>query len=112
VIRSLEYYLASYESKESSCELATSCLTFLRNNAHLMEYKRFRDNGWPIGSGPVEGACKNMVKQRMCRSGMRWNIPGGQTILLLRCIVKSNRWQYFWAAYKQFGKLPKLPQTT
>ena len=25
----------------------------LRNNANLMAYKRFRDNGWPIGSGPV-----------------------------------------------------------
>ncbi|MCL2117416.1 MAG: hypothetical protein FWH27_03205 [Planctomycetaceae bacterium] len=46
-----------------------------------MEYKRFRENGWPIGSGPVfvppaqqKVACKNIVKQRMCRSGMRWNI--------------------------------------
>ena len=98
VIRSLEYYLESYEYKESSRKLIESCLTFLRNNAHLMEYKRFRDNGWPIGSGPVEGACKNIVKQRMCRSGMRWSIPGGQAILTLRSIVKSNRWPLFWAA--------------
>ena len=117
VIRSLEYYLARYEYKDSSRELSTSCLTFLQNNAPIidatsatMEYKRFRDNGWPIGSGPVEGACKNIVKQRMCRCGMRWSIPGGQTILSLRSIVKSNRWQYFWAAYKQLNKLPKLPQ--
>jgi len=74
-----------------------------------MEYKRFRDNGRPIGSGPIEGACKNVVKQRLCRSGMRWSIPGGQTILILRSIVKSSRWQYFRAAYKQLEKLPKLP---
>jgi len=40
VIRSLEYYLAGYEYKESSRKLIESCLTFLRNNAHLMEYKR------------------------------------------------------------------------
>jgi len=112
VIRSLEYYIESYEYKESSRKLIESCLTFLRNNAHLMEYKRFRDNGWPIGSGPVEAACKNIVKQRMCRSGMRWSIPGGQTILTLRSIVKSNRWPAFWTAYKQLGKLPKLTQST
>jgi len=109
VIRSLEYYLAGYEYKEAPRKLIESCLTFLRNNAHLMEYKRFRDNGWPIGSGPVEGACKNIVKQRMCRSGMRWSIPGGQTILTLRSIVKSNRWPAFWTAYKKLEKLPSLP---
>ena len=120
VIRSLEYYLAGYEYKEAPRKLIESCLTFLRNNAHLMEYKRciagriapFRDNGWPIGSGPVEGACKNIVKQRMCRSGMRWSIPGGQTILTLRSIVKSNRWPAFWTAYKKLEKLPKLTQST
>jgi len=101
---------------ESSQELVTSCLTFLQNNAHIMdatsatmEYKRFRDNGWPIGSGPVEGACKNIVKQRLCRSGMRWSIPGGQTILSLRSIVKSNRWNEFWNACKN---LTKFTQST
>jgi len=58
-------------------------------------------------SGPVEGACKNIVKQRLCRSGMRWSIPGGQTILTLRSIVKSNRWTDFWNACK---KLPGLSE--
>ncbi|MCL2117364.1 MAG: hypothetical protein FWH27_02945 [Planctomycetaceae bacterium] len=46
----------------------------------------------------------------MCRSGMRWSIPGGQSILTLRSIVKSSRWPRFGTAYKQLGKLPKLPQ--
>jgi hypothetical protein len=46
----------------------------LRSAFFHMEYKRFRDKGWPTGSGPVKGACKNIVKQRMCRSGMRWSI--------------------------------------
>jgi hypothetical protein len=104
VMRSLEYSLASYAYQETSRSLIQSCLTFLQNNAPLMEYKRLRDNGWPIGSGPVEAACKNIVKQRMCRSGMRWSIPGGQTILTRRSIVKSNRWKTFRTAYKQLGK--------
>ena len=39
VIRSVEYYLASGEFKESSLELIASCLTFLRNNALLRLYK-------------------------------------------------------------------------
>ncbi|MCL2117486.1 MAG: hypothetical protein FWH27_03560 [Planctomycetaceae bacterium] len=50
------------------------------------------------------------MKQRMCCSGMRWSISGGQTVLTLRSIVKSSRWPLFRAAYKKLGKLPKLPQ--
>jgi hypothetical protein len=28
-------------------------------------------NDWPIASGPIEGACKNLIKDRMEHSGMR-----------------------------------------
>jgi len=110
VIRSVEYYLANCKFTKKRGELVQSCLTFLRNNAHHMDYKRFRDKGWPIGSGPVEGACKNIVKQRLCRSGMRWSLRGGQTILSLRSIVKSNRWPLFWTTYKRLNKSLKLTQ--
>lgn len=112
VIRSLEYYLNHYEYKESSRLLTEGCLTFMRNNAHRMEYKRFRDSGWPIGSGPVEGACKNIVKKRMCQSGQRWSLRGGQAILSLRAILKSNRWSIFWNAYKQNAPATRLTQST
>jgi len=112
VIRSLEYYLEQYKYKEASRKLINDCVTFMRNNSDRMEYKRFREKGWPIGSGPVEGACKNIVKQRMCRSGQRWSLRGGQAVLSLRAIVKSKRWAIFWKAYKQHHPLPKLTQST
>ncbi len=112
VIRSLEYYSNGYKYKKSSRKLIESCLTFMRNNVHRMEYKRFRDNDWPIGSGPVEGACKNIVKKRMCQSGQRWSLQGGQAVLSLRAIVKSNRWSIFWNAYKRQAPSPKLTQPT
>jgi hypothetical protein len=38
VIRSLEYYIESYEYTQTQSASITSCLTFLRNNAHVMEY--------------------------------------------------------------------------
>ena len=101
--------------QNTGSDASTNALTPQRlygNCTARMGYKRFRDKGWPIGSGPVEGACKNIVKQRMCRSGMRWSIPGGQTILTLRAIVKSQRWQTFWTACKKLNKLPELSQST
>ena len=100
VYRSLLYYQKNYKDpKERQRSLACE-LKFFRNNKSRMEYKRFRDNGWPIGSGVIEAACKSIVKCRLCRSGMRWTRTGGQTILTLRSLVKSSRWDAFWTKYK------------
>jgi hypothetical protein len=74
--------------------------TFFRRNQHRMTYAAFRREGLPIGSGPVEAACKTLVKTRLGRSGMHWSWPGGQHILQLRTLVKSDRWEPFWNQYK------------
>jgi len=58
----------------------------------------------PIGSGPVEAACKTLVKTRLGRSGMRWSREGGQRILDLRVYVKSNRWDEAWRTIKALPK--------
>ena len=58
--------------------------------------------GRQVGSGPVEAACKTLVKTRLCRSGMQWSWKGGQRILQLRTYVKSKRWDAFWSQYKKF----------
>ena len=34
-----------------------------------------------IGSGVTEAACKTIVKQRLCKSGMRWKNKGAAVIL-------------------------------
>jgi hypothetical protein len=35
----------------------------------------------------------------MKKSDMRWSIDGGQTVLTLRSIILSNRWEKFWAYF-------------
>jgi len=45
---------------------------YLYRNRARMRYDEYLAHGWPIASGPVEGACKNLIKDRMERSGMRW----------------------------------------
>lgn len=99
VLRSLKYYMKADKYNDTRKGQIEQCITFISNNRSRMEYKRFRDNGWPIGSGPVEGACKNIVKLRLCRNGMRWSNKGGQIILFLRSLIKSNRWDIFWNSY-------------
>jgi hypothetical protein len=52
------------------------CIRYFRNHLRQMHYVRYRDFGMPIGSGVTEAACKTLVKQRLCRSGMRWKETG------------------------------------
>jgi len=39
---------------------------YFRNHQHKMDYPRYLANGWQIGSGPVESACKTVVNFRLC----------------------------------------------
>ena len=90
VIRSVRYMLKSHKLSKSKREEVRKELTFFRRNWELMPYAVFREMGLPIGSGPVEAACKSIVKTRMCRSGMRWSRKGGQYVLQLRTISKAH----------------------
>ena len=63
----------------------------------MMDYATHLENNLPIGSGVTEAACKTLVKQRLCGSGMRWKDQGAKVILSLRALVQSKgRWQQFW----------------
>lgn len=58
----------------------------------------------PIGSGVTEAACKVLVKQRLCGSGMKWKEPGAAAVLSLRCLsYTSERWSQFWEKIDQYG---------
>ena len=74
-------------------------IKYLQRNKKRMNYFELRQKKLPIGSGVVEAACKNLIGARMKKSGMRWSIDGGQTVLTLRSIILSNRWEKFWAYF-------------
>lgn len=52
----------------------------------------FRGAGWPIGSGVVEGGCKNVIDLRFKRKSARWKTPGLRAILHLRLDILNDRW--------------------
>ena len=101
VLDSIDYYAKTRTLPPGRRKDLNTQRTFFARNKHRMAYADFRGRGLPIGSGPVEAACKSLVKARLCRSGMRWSRQGGQRILDLRAYVKSNRWDAFWQQYKQ-----------
>lgn len=72
---------------------------YVRHNAHRMDYPRYLADGWLIGSGHVEAACKAVVGQRLKGNGMRWGEAGADAICHLRALFKSEKgqWEAFWA---------------
>lgn len=79
-------------------------LTYFKNHRHMMDYSLHLEKKLPIGSGVTEAACKTLVKQRLCGSGMRWKNTGAKVVLSLRALVQSKgRWSQFWEKINQFG---------
>lgn len=47
---------------------------YFRNNKQRMKYDKYREQGYMIGSGTVESACKQIVDHRLRCSGAQWKI--------------------------------------
>jgi hypothetical protein len=69
---------------------------YLYRNRARMRYDQYLSLGWPIASGPVEGACKNLIKDRMERSGMRWTEEMAEAIVQLRAIYLNGDFDRYW----------------
>jgi hypothetical protein len=79
-------------------EQLETVLTYFGNNLHRMEYPEYLAEGWHIGSGVVESACKTVVGQRLKGPGMRWGEEGAHTLCHVRALYRSEKgqWQAFW----------------
>jgi hypothetical protein len=73
---------------------------YVRGNGYRMDYPRYQANGWLIGSGHVEAACKAVVGQRLKGNGMRWSEAGADALCHLRALFKSEKgqWEAYWAS--------------
>ena len=73
---------------------------YFRNHVHRMDYPRYVANGWQIGSGPVESACKTVIGNRLKGGGMRWGSPGSDAVCHLRALYLSepSQWEALWTS--------------
>jgi len=84
-------------------------LDYLRKREALMQYPAFRQQGWPIGSGMVESANKNVVEARLKGPGMHWERGNVNPMLALRTAVCNDRWREMWQkALQHHRKLQAL----
>jgi hypothetical protein len=82
-----------------------TCLEDIRNSPsyfetrkHHMDYARLRREGYPIGSGTVEGGINTVVHHRMKRQGRGWKRQHAQALLAALGELHSDRFQLAWQA--------------
>lgn len=90
--------------KSADRDTLQSCITYFANHKSKMKYASNQSENLPIGSGVTESACKTLIKQRLCNSGMRWKESGAQSVISLRALSHTDaRWDQFWSKLDQYG---------
>lgn len=67
-----------------------------RTRTRLMRYADAMQDGLPIATGVIEGACRHVVKDRMDRTGARWSLTGAEAVLRLRAVRASGDFDAYW----------------
>jgi hypothetical protein len=95
VIERLEAHARTLAPESQAAKALRREAGYLQRNLPFMDYARYLKNGWPIGTGVVEGACRHLVKDRMELSGMRWTVAGAEALLALRAVNENGDWEAF-----------------
>ncbi len=96
VIKGLRQTVTKRRLTGSKKKALLAVAAYFENNAASMRYNEYLALGFPIASGPVEGACKNLIKDRMERSGMRWTPLMAEAIVKLRSLYLSGDFGDYW----------------
>ncbi len=58
---------------------------------YRFQYKEFRDNGLPTGSGTVESAIRRVINLRIKGTGLFWKREHAENIIFLRSLVLTGK---------------------
>jgi len=80
-----------------AAEALRRLLGYLWPHRGRMAYRDRLRRGLPIGSGQIEGVCKNTLNRRLRLNNARWQPPNVDTMAALRCLHHSHQWDTFWS---------------
>jgi len=66
---------------------------YVNNNIDKIDYKKYLEDGYYIGSGAIESGNKVVLQKRLKLAGMRWNEITAQYLLSLRAKYESGLWK-------------------
>jgi hypothetical protein len=96
VVKGLRQIVTKRNLKGNKREKLCGVANYLYRNRSRMHYDEYLTKGLPIASGSVEGACKNLIKDRMERSGMRWGSEMAEAMVKMRATYLSGDLDEYW----------------
>ncbi|QJW94902.1 hypothetical protein FTUN_2428 [Frigoriglobus tundricola] len=92
-------WISSQLSRSSRLTRGPSVLGYFRNQVERMDYPTYQANGWYLGPGAVESACKTVVGERLKGSGTRGSEDGAHAVCHVRALYRSEnkQWPDFWS---------------
>jgi len=79
---------------------------YLQTHHEHIRYARFDKQGYPLGSGMVESACKWLIQQRFKGVGMRWSDDGFKHLLQLRVLLINQAFDDLFPSVNWTEQLP------
>jgi hypothetical protein len=85
------------KSRSGSQQAAVGDLrNYLANHQHHLHYAQRLASGQSIGSGQVEGGCKNLIGRRLKQTGARWRVRRVNRMAGLCSLMYSHQWKTYW----------------
>ena len=96
VVKGLRQIVTKRRLKGEKRKTLLATAGYYYRNRSRMQYHEYLRKGFPIASGAVEGACKNLIKDRMERSGMRWTSRMAEAMIKVRAAYLSGDFEDYW----------------
>jgi hypothetical protein len=71
---------------------------YLQPHRERLDYARRLAEGRPIGSGLIEGACKNYIGRRLKQTGARWIVGNANRMATLGSLAYADQWDTYWTS--------------
>jgi hypothetical protein len=101
VLGGLKQMLSKHRLSRPRTRCLEQVIGYLERNRKHMRYEICLARGYPIGSGVIEGACRNLINDRLELTGMSWTIRGAESIMRLRAVHINKNWDAFWKYRRQ-----------
>jgi hypothetical protein len=92
----LQPLLFDAKRSDEEREAVQSLRDYLKKHKGRMNYRERLYEGRSIGSGQIEGACKNLVGRRLKQTGACWRVERVNRISLICAALYSNHWKHCW----------------
>jgi hypothetical protein len=84
---------------------------YLEKSQDRLRYDQALEQGLPIATGVIEGACRHLIKDRMDITGARWGLERAEAILRLRSLKVSGDLDAYLGFHFQREQRRNYPET-